>query len=55
MGGPPPDNFTDFQRVVELVGTDMPSREAARARFRFYRERGFSPLTHDVEDRDGSR
>lgn len=55
LGGPPPDNFSEFQRVVELVGTDRPGREAARERFRFYRERGFSPLTHDVEDRDGSR
>lgn len=55
LGGPTPPAFADYQRVVELVGTDAASRQAARARFRFYREQGFTPHTHDVEERDGSR
>lgn len=50
-----PPAFADYQRVVELVGTDAASRQAARARFRFYREQGHAPFTHDVEERDGSR
>lgn len=55
LGQATPPAFTDYQRVVELVGRDASSRQAARARFRFYRERGYTPLTHDVEERDGSR
>ena len=35
--------------------TPAQSRQAARARFRSYREQGYTPLTHDVEERDGNR
>ena len=55
LGDGTPPAFADYQRVVELVGTDAASRQAARARFRFYREQGHAPFTHDVEERDGSR
>jgi len=50
-----PKTFADYARVVELVGTDAQSRQAARVRFRSYREQGYTPLTHDVEERDGNR
>jgi DNA polymerase III, chi subunit len=55
LGERMPPAFADYARVVELVGTDAQSRQAARARFRSYREQGYTPLTHDVEERDGNR
>lgn len=47
-----------FERVIEVVGTDADDIEAARARFRFYRQRGYElnvvDLTKGREDaRDG--
>ena len=55
LGERMPPAFADYARVVELVGTDAQSRQAARVRFRSYREQGYTPLTHDVEERDGNR
>ena len=55
LGERMPPAFADYARVVELVGTDAQSRQAARVRFRSYREQGYTPLTHDVEGRDGNR
>ncbi|QKT04540.1 DNA polymerase III subunit chi [Ectothiorhodospiraceae bacterium 2226] len=40
--------FSHFPRVVELVAGDERQRAAARARFRFYRDRGYSIQTHEV-------
>ena len=40
--------FSQFERVAELVEQDNPSREKARERFRFYRERGYPLQTHNV-------
>ena len=42
----PPPFFSRFERLVEIVGVDDP--EAARARFRFYRERGYPLQTHNL-------
>ena len=35
-------------RLVEIVGTEEADREAARARFRFYRDRGYEIRTHNL-------
>lgn len=43
-----PAFFSRFQRLVEIVGTDEVDREAARARFRFYRDRGYEIRTHQL-------
>ena len=43
-----PPFFSRFQRLVEIVGTEEADREAARARFRFYRDRGYEIRTHDL-------
>lgn len=51
LGQITPPGFTDYQRVVELVGRDAPGRQAARERFRHYREQGYPPRTHNVEER----
>ena len=43
-----PPFFSRFQRLVEIVGTEEADREAARTRFRFYRDRGYEIRTHDL-------
>jgi DNA polymerase-3 subunit chi len=37
----PPASFSRFQRLVEIVGTEDADKQAGRARFRFYRDRGY--------------
>lgn len=41
-----PDFATRFQRVAEMITGDSALREAGRARFRFYRDRGFPIQSH---------
>ena len=43
-----PPAFSRFQRLVEIVGRDEEDREAARARYRFYRDRGYAIAKHDL-------
>ena len=43
-----PPAFSRFQRLVEIVGRDDTDREAARERFRFYRDRGYEIAQHDL-------
>jgi len=43
-----PPFFSRFQRLVEIVGTEEVDREAARTRFRFYRDRGYEIRTHNL-------
>ena len=35
-------------RVAEIVGHDNTQREIGRKRFRFYREKGLDPVTHEI-------
>jgi DNA polymerase-3 subunit chi len=48
-----PPAFSRFQRLVEIVGRDDVDREAARARFRFYRDRGYEIANHDLSKGNG--
>jgi DNA polymerase-3 subunit chi len=41
-----PQIFSRFDRLIEVVTTDEEDREQARARFRFYRDRGYEIRTH---------
>lgn len=43
-----PPFFARFERVMEIVTTDPADRERARARLRFFRERGYPVETHDL-------
>jgi DNA polymerase-3 subunit chi len=43
-----PGYFSRFSRVAECVDHDAASRAASRARFRFYRDRGYPLQTHDI-------
>jgi DNA polymerase III subunit chi len=43
-----PAFFTRYARVAEIVDSSPASREAGRARHRFYRDQGLQPETHEV-------
>jgi DNA polymerase-3 subunit chi len=43
-----PPFFSRFNRLVEIVASEEADREAARARFRFYRDRGYEIRTHQL-------
>jgi len=43
-----PPAFSRFQRLVEIVGAEEADRQAARDRFRFYRDRGYEIASHDL-------
>jgi DNA polymerase-3 subunit chi len=43
-----PAFFSRFNRVAELVGGDEAQRAAARERYRFYKDRGYSLNTHKL-------
>jgi DNA polymerase-3 subunit chi len=45
--------LTDYQsyaRIAEVVDADDQRRRLGRDRFRFYRERGIEPQTHEIGD-----
>ena len=45
-----PPLFSRFQRLIEIVSADATDsdRASARARFKFYRDRGYPIRTHDL-------
>lgn len=43
-----PPAFESFGRIAEVVDADARRRHCGRERFRFYRERGIAPATHDM-------
>lgn len=43
-----PPVFSRFERLIEIVGNEEADKAAARARYRFYRDRGYALRTHDV-------
>ena len=45
-----PAHFSRFRRLVEMVGLSEEDRQQARARFRFYRDRGYDIRSHDVAE-----
>lgn len=48
LADPIPDAFDRFARLVEIVNQDETVRTAGRRRYRFYRDRGLTPLTHQL-------
>lgn len=43
-----PGFFSRFERLVELVGHEEEEKQRARAKFRFYRDRGYLLETHNM-------
>jgi DNA polymerase-3 subunit chi len=44
----PPELFSRFQRLIEIVGQDEEDTRAGRIRYRFYRDRGYEITLHDL-------
>jgi DNA polymerase III subunit chi len=43
-----PEFFSRYERVAEVVDANTTRREQSRARYRFYRDRGYNLNTHQV-------
>ena len=43
-----PASFARFNRLVEIVGHDEDDKQAARSRYRLYRDRGYEIHTHKL-------
>jgi len=43
-----PSFFSRFQRLIEIVTNDPDDRVRARERYRYYRDRGYEIVTHDL-------
>ncbi len=48
LGAESPPHFARFERLLEIVSTDDQERMAGRARFKFYRDRGYAIESHDL-------
>lgn len=48
LGRDTPAFFSRFERLLEIVASDEDDRLAGRARFRFYKDRGYPLSTHEV-------
>ena len=48
LDGEVPPWFSRFNRVAELVGSGEEARAAARERYRFYQDRGYTLNTHKL-------
>ncbi len=48
-----PPAFARFERLVEIVGLDEAGIEQGRARYRFYKTRGYALKTHDLREHAG--
>jgi DNA polymerase-3 subunit chi len=48
----PPPGFSRFERLIEVVSDDPEQLEAARGRWRHYRERGYALTRHDLARAD---
>jgi DNA polymerase-3 subunit chi len=49
LGGAVPAGFESFERVIEVVSLDEADRQAARARWKHYADRGYSITRHDLK------
>ncbi len=54
LGGVVPPCAAQAGRILEIIDADEARRQAGRARFRSYRERGLSPQTHHLNGEPSS-
>jgi DNA polymerase-3 subunit chi len=50
LGAGCPPHFERFARLLEVVSSEEEDRKAARARYRFYQERGYRIASHDLHE-----
>ena len=48
LGEDCPAAFERFDRLLEIVSRDDADRKAGRARYKFYRDRGYAIESHDL-------
>lgn len=48
MADQPICDFLMFGRISEIVGYEKAEKESGRARFRYYRDHGVAPYTHQI-------
>ncbi len=48
LGAESPPHFARFERLFEIVSTEDEDRLAGRARYKFYRDRGYAIESHDL-------
>lgn len=53
LGDTLPSGFDRFQLVLEIVGPTDPERQAARGRYRSYKDGGYALSAHDLAQRSG--
>jgi DNA polymerase-3 subunit chi len=53
LGMAVPEGFGRFERLVELVGSDDDDRAASRQRWKFYRDRGYTLSSVDMQAAPG--
>lgn len=46
-----PTFFSRFERVIEIVSQDAADQDAARQRWRFYKQRGYEMHSHDMREK----
>lgn len=51
LGNEVPAFFSRFERVAEVIAGDEQARQAGRARFKFYRDRGYELNTHNLDNK----
>ena len=53
LGGPVPEGFERFERLIEVVTGEVEHRQQARARWKHYADRGYAIARHDLAAREG--
>jgi DNA polymerase-3 subunit chi len=53
LGGPVPDGFERFERLIEVVTGEEGDRQQARERWKHYAERGYAITRHDLAQKEG--
>lgn len=48
LGAGVPADYQGYMRIAEVIDADDQRRRLGRERFRFYREQGIEPQTHDM-------
>lgn len=51
LGSEPPPVFSRFERLMEIVTEDEADAQKGRQRYRFYRDRGYELVDHDLRNR----
>lgn len=52
LGGPVPDGFERFERLIEVVTGEPEDRQQARSRWKHYADRGYAIVRHDLASRE---